>query len=80
MRLFRLILYALIAFFFFRLVRIAMRMVANRKREAQDDADAFTPPRRPVRNAPDLRNIKDAEFEDLTPPEKSTHSPNDTSQ
>lgn len=78
-KLVRLILYGLIAFFVFRVIRVVTRMAANRKRETRDDTGAFPPPGRPVRNARDLKNIQDAEFEDLTPRGKSTASPDDTS-
>ena len=69
---FRLIFFVLLGFIVWRVVRLALRLVAG---------DVRIRDRRPQRmessGPPDLRNIEDAEFEDLTPPSGDEPPPKD---
>jgi hypothetical protein len=63
----RLILFILIGFFVWRIIRLAMRLLGG---GVQSGGQPRTPDRSP--EMPELKNIEDAEFEDLTPPPAET--------
>ena len=76
MRLLVLVMYALVGFILWRAVRLAIRMIGGAPKE--QDGKVQGRPEQPVpKKDPFSRGqIKEAEFEDLTPPKKNDrHSP-----
>jgi hypothetical protein len=75
MRLVPLLLLAVMAWIFFRIVRVFVRMGVNSSRQEDRargvDADV---PSGPSSSAP-RRTILDAEFEDITPPKPTSEEP-----
>lgn len=68
--LFRMILYVMVGFFIYRLVQLAGRMMSAGRRGREEDSQA-----RPEPQIPDFKDVKDAEFIDITPKEKGTENP-----
>jgi hypothetical protein len=66
--LFRVILYVMVGYFIYRLVQVAGRIISPRKRTENP-----VPP--PDPHIPDFKDIKDADFIDITPKERGTESP-----
>ncbi len=67
--LFRMVLYVMVGYFIFRVVQLAGRMKSGPK----PDDDARTPPPEP--HIPDFKDIKDADFIDITPRDKDAGTP-----
>jgi hypothetical protein len=68
--LFRLILYAMVGYFIYRVVQLAGRMHSTGRRE---DSDERIPP--PGPHVPDFKDIKDADFTDITPRDDGADPP-----
>ena len=68
--LFRLILFVMVGYFVFRAVQLAGRMMSQGKRH---DPDAGGHPPEP--HIPDFKDIKDADFIDITPKDKGPDAP-----
>jgi hypothetical protein len=66
--LFRVILYVMVGYFIYRLVQVAGRIMSPGRRTKSP-----TPPPEP--HIPDFKDIKDADFIDITPKESGTESP-----
>jgi hypothetical protein len=66
--LFRMILYVMVGYFIYRLVQFVGRLMSSGRRTERP-----TPPREP--HIPDFKDIKDADFIDITPKERGTDSP-----
>jgi hypothetical protein len=65
----RMVLYIMVGYFIYRLVQLAGRMMSSRR----DDDEKRTPPPEP--HIPDYRDIKDADFIDITPKDKKEDNP-----
>lgn len=65
---FRLILYVMVGYFIFRVIQVAGRMMSGGGRPTDGGEGRKPPPPEP--RIPDFKDIKDAEFIDLTPKEK----------
>jgi len=68
--LFRMILYVMVGFFIYRVVQFISRVISAGKRDEEG-----TTPSRPEPHIPDYRDIKDADFIDITPKDKGTDAP-----
>jgi len=68
--LFRLILLVMVGYFIYRVVQLAGRMMSTGKRH---DPDAGERPPEP--HIPDFKDIKDADFIDITPKDKGPDAP-----
>lgn len=68
--LFRMILYVMVGFFIYRVVQLVSRMRSTGRHGSDDD-----PPARPEPHIPDFKDVKDADFIDITPKEKGTDTP-----
>ena len=68
--LFRVILYVMVGYFIYRLVQVAGRIMSSR---GGGPAERPTPPPEP--EIQDFKDIKDADFIDITPKERGTESP-----
>jgi len=68
---FRMILYVMVGYFIYRVVQLAGRIRSTGRREDPDDH--ATPPPEP--HIPDFKDIKDADFIDITPKEKGSDPP-----
>jgi hypothetical protein len=66
--LFRVVLYVMVGYFIYRLVQFAGRMMSSGRR-----TESRTAPPEP--HIPDFKDIKDADFIDITPKDKGTDSP-----
>jgi hypothetical protein len=66
--LFRVILYVIVGYFIYRVVQVAGRIMSPGKRP-----ESPTPP--PGPHVQDFKDIKDADFIDITPKERGTDSP-----
>jgi hypothetical protein len=66
--LFRVILYVMVGYFVYRLVQVAGRFMSSGRRP-----QGPTPPPEP--HVPDFKDIKDADFIDITPKDRGTDSP-----
>ena len=62
----RLLLFAMLAFVAWRLVQTTMRIMKNKKDDERQE-DPFANYHPGASSGPDLDNIKDADFEDITP-------------
>jgi hypothetical protein len=69
--LFRVILYVMVGYFIYRLVQVAGRIMSPGSR-----TKGPTPPPEP--HIPDFKDIKDADFIDITPKDRGTDSPKDS--
>ncbi len=67
---FRLILYVMVGYFIYRVVQLAGRV---RPTGRHDDSTGHTPPPEP--HIPDFKDIKDADFIDITPKEQGNDPP-----
>ena len=67
---FRLILYVMVGYFIYRVVQVAGRIRSTGKR---DEFEGQPPPPEP--HVPDFKDIKDADFIDITPKEKGSDPP-----
>jgi hypothetical protein len=67
--LFRMILYVMVGYFIYRLVQVAGRIMSSGGRHNESP----TPPPEP--HIQDFKDIKDADFIDITPKEGETESP-----
>ena len=70
---FRLILYLVVGYFIFRVVQLAGRMMSTGRRT---DSDAQPPP--PAPHIEDFKDVKDADFIDITPKDKGSDAPGGT--
>jgi hypothetical protein len=68
--LFRMILYVMVGFFIYRVVQLVGRMMSTGRREKEED-----PPARPEPHIPDFKDVKDADFIDITPKDKGPDNP-----
>jgi hypothetical protein len=68
--LFRLILYVMAGYFVYRVVQFAGRMRSPGRREGSEE---HIPPAEP--HVPDYKDIKDADFIDITPRDKGADPP-----
>lgn len=68
--LFRMILYVMVGYFIYRVVQLAGRVMSSGRRGGNEE---HTPPRQP--HIPDFKDIKDADFIDITPKDKGTDTP-----
>ncbi|HMK39186.1 MAG TPA: hypothetical protein VK569_07575 [Bacteroidota bacterium] len=66
--LFRMILYVMVGYFIYRVVQFVSRVISTGKREEPGAT-------RPEPHIPDFRDIKDADFIDITPKDKGTDAP-----
>jgi hypothetical protein len=66
--LFRVILYVMVGYFIYRLVQVAGKIISPGRRPGTP-----TPPPEP--EIKDFKDIKDADFIDITPKERGTESP-----
>jgi hypothetical protein len=66
--LFRMILYVMVGYFVYRLVQVAGKIMSPGKR-----TESPSPPPEP--RTQDFKDIKDADFVDITPKERGTQSP-----
>jgi hypothetical protein len=69
--LFRVILYVMVGYFIYRLVQVAGRFMSSGKRTERPTAP-------PEPHIPDFKDIKDADFIDITPKDRGTDSPKDS--
>jgi len=67
---FRLVLYIMVGYFIYRVVQLAGRMMSSGKRH-----DAGAEQRPPEPHIPDFKDIKDADFIDITPKDKGPDPP-----
>jgi len=67
--LFRVILYVIVGYFIYRLVQVAGRIISSGGRHNESP----TPPPEP--HIRDFKDIKDADFIDITPKEKGSGTP-----
>ena len=63
--LFRIILYVMVGYFIYRVIQVANRMKSTGRREPDEDHPAPPEP-----HIPDFKDIKDADFIDITPRDK----------
>ncbi len=68
---FRVILYVIVGYFIYRVIQFAGRISSAGKR--RDGADPAAPPPEP--HIPDFKDIKDADFIDITPKDKGMDPP-----
>jgi len=68
--LFRMILYVMVGYFIYRLVQLVSRMMSSGRRGGEENGAAPPDP-----HIPDFKDIKDAEFIDITPKEKGSGTP-----
>ena len=61
----RLLLFAMLAFIVWRVVQTTMRIMHSKREEEHEDP--FAKYHQGASSGPDLSNIKDADFEDITP-------------
>ncbi|HUI09748.1 MAG TPA: hypothetical protein VL221_05425 [Bacteroidota bacterium] len=67
----RLILFAIVGYFIFRVVQLAGRMMSGSGKRPEGEEQ----PRPPEPRVPDYRDIKDADFIDITPKDKGPDPP-----
>jgi hypothetical protein len=67
--LFRVILYVMVGYFVYRVIQVASRMMSTGRRPS----DEHGPPPEP--HIPDFKDIKDADFIDITPKDKDADKP-----
>jgi hypothetical protein len=68
--LFRVILYVMVGYFIYRVIQVAGRLMSTGRRREDDQRK---PPPEP--HIPDFKDIKDADFIDITPKDKGTDPP-----
>jgi hypothetical protein len=68
---FRVVLYVIVGYFIYRVIQVAGRLASPGKR--RDDGGGPAPP--PDPHIPDFKDIKDADFIDITPKDKGMDSP-----
>ena len=71
--LFRMILYVMVGYFIYRLLQLVSRMMSSGRRDR--DASSAS---RPEPHVPDFKDIKDADFIDITPKDKGADTHKDS--